>query len=91
MSPFYGDYAQIDQIDVLTAKYSNKEQVINRYLDFFRIRVKKQLESMDKELREMGSTFLSDIERLYGYLVQLSGMTQGAFLCVLSGLVLCSD
>lgn len=58
---------QIDQIDVLTAKYSHKEQVINKVLDFFRIRVEKQLEAMDNELTEVGKNFLADIERLYGY------------------------
>lgn len=69
----------IDQIDQLTAKYSNKENVINRYLDFFRIRVKKKLDNgTNQKLKKMGNTFLSDIERLYNYLVQLKKLPNTA-------------
>ena len=69
----------IDQIDQLTAKYSNKENVINRYLDFFRIRVKKKLDNgTNQKLKKMGNTFLSDIERLYNYLVQLKKLPNNA-------------
>eukprot|EP01084_Bolivina_argentea_P063021 115127_1 len=71
----------IDQIDQLTAKYSNKENVINRYLDFFRIRVQKkldQIEAESSELAKMGNTFLNDIERLYGYLVKLKKLPNKA-------------
>jgi len=68
----------IDQIDQLTARYSNKETVINRYLDFFRVRVKNKLDSSNEKLKTMGNTFLSDIERLYGYLVQLKKLPNTA-------------
>eukprot|EP01084_Bolivina_argentea_P006400 12128_1 len=71
----------IDQIDQLTAKYSNKENVINRYLDFFRIRVRNKLDMtncQNLQLSKIGNTFLNDIQRLYNYLVQLKKLPNTA-------------
>jgi len=69
----------IDQIDQLTAKHSHKENVINRYLDFFRKRVREKLASSgDAQLTKIGNTFISDIERLYHFLVQLKKLPNSA-------------
>ena len=73
----------IDQVDQLTARFvgtdEKSNQIINRYLDFFRVSLKEKLQSGPKKLKQVGENFIGEIQRLYDYLVKLKQLPRDEF------------